>query len=250
MSQSLSGEDRDTLTFRPTISFIEPDLQDGVIDPVAEESASVGEIEKKIRKVRLLADSVDILAEAVQLRADERAKNLVIKLDPRVDAAAVQAMRRYFPDADPLSITYSQYVLCREALLDEAVRIGQKPITTPLQILNVENTPPYEMGGYGTEDSRTGGLRPELDKSAQIIEPIDLEELQINLICILINYIWKNFIRKVFPDLIKKALPKELCNPGTKIDIPGLKLLGQKSSKEQKTPDLKDLLQGVLDGGN
>jgi hypothetical protein len=96
------------------------------------------------------------------------------------------------------------------------------------------------MGGNNTEEAAYGGLRPELGVENQVLEPIDIETLQIKLICILANFIWKKFILKAFDfDVasinIADLLPNRICDPGADIEIPDLPILGQK---------IPDLLSG------
>lgn len=95
-----------------------------------------------------------------------------------------------------------------------------------------------DFGGYGKGD---GSFRPELNNNGQIIQPMNVEKMQVDLICILVNYIWKNYIKEI---LIKlpfpvgppmNLLPDRLCDPGFDYELPGLLLLGDE-------PD--DLLSG------
>ena len=96
-------------------------------------------------------------------------------------------------------------------------------------------------GGYDKENAGSGGFRPELNSNGQIIQPLDIETMQIDLICILVNFVWKNFIKVVLTSLPfpvgppMNLLPDKLCDPGLDFEIPGLFILGQK-------PD--DLLTG------
>ena len=100
----------------------------------------------------------------------------------------------------------------------------------------------YVPGGYNKDGAESGTLRPELNKEGYVIEPLDIQQVQIDFICILVNYIWKEFIK---PSMIGlpvvglaiQALPDQLCDPGFDGDIPGLYILGQE-------PD--DLLTGKV----
>jgi len=97
------------------------------------------------------------------------------------------------------------------------------------------------FGGYDKADAGSGGFRPELNTSGQIIQPMDVEKMQVDLICILVNYIWKNYIKAILINLPfpvgppMRLLPDQLCDPGFDYELPGLLLLGDE-------PD--DLLSG------
>ena len=99
----------------------------------------------------------------------------------------------------------------------------------------------FAPGGYGTKESENGGLRPEANASGHIIPPLNIEEVQIDLICILVNFTWKNFIKPAVVNASPpvswafKGLPDRICDPGADINIPGLFILGNE-------PD--DLLTG------
>jgi hypothetical protein len=150
---------------------------------------------------------------------------------------------------DPYVITYAQYRKCRDHLREHARKVGQQVIIPQSAIDKVQadadaakNNKPSsaasKMGGNDTEAANNGGLRPELDSSSQIIANIDIETVQIKLICILVNFIWKNFILKAFDFSIAGVsitdyLPSKLCDAGAKIEIPDLFLLGDK-----KIPDI------------
>lgn len=93
-------------------------------------------------------------------------------------------------------------------------------------------------GGYTKDD---GSFRPELNDKGQIINPVNVEKMQVDLICILVNYVWKNYIKEILISLPfpvgppMRLLPDKLCDPGFDFEIPGLLLLGEE-------PD--DLLTG------
>lgn len=314
MGNRLDDTDRDLLTFRPDINYIEPDVQPGEITPVSEDLPQLEDVQEKRRKVMKLAHAADLLATFMQARADEKAQDMVIKLDPKADATVIQSMLRRFPGADPNRITYPQYRACKDSMREIGKQIARKANITPDQINEVredavnmlgggtvrggqenietgtddlelrtgtldellDNTIPgkkqgkrrssggvpgsskpqasgagLEIGGFGTDNAKTGGLRPELDTNMQIIEPLDLGEIQYSLICILVNYIWKNFILKAFDfkvlgKRISNFLPQRLCDEGT-IEAPDLILLGAELPKffTQKPPNLSDVAPEV-----
>lgn len=198
MAKRLDDESRELLAYRPDIKFIEPEVMPGEIEPI-EVPVQLEEIEIERQKVRQLAKAVNVLATAIQARADERAKGMVIELDPKVDAQAVAAMRRKFPDDDPTKITFEQYRSCKEDMRKRGEEIGKQASISPEQV------------DRATEPDATN-VRPELDKNSQIIEPLDIPKFQDIMICILVNYIWKKFIKPTIP--IPEGfpgLPDELC---------------------------------------
>jgi len=227
MVKRLDQTDRGILTFRPNIAFVEPDAQDGVIDAV-EERLPFEDVQDGRQQLKQFAKAVNVMAAAIQARADERAKNLVIKLDRNVDADTCQAMLRKFPDAPCDEITYDQYRQVKADIRDKGIAVGRQGIIQPDEVQKARdelNT--FIPGGFGTDLANNGGLRPELDERATIIPAVNVEEVQISLICILVNFIWKNFIKIIIP---LPGLPDKLCDPGADIEIPGLFILGDPAS--------------------
>jgi hypothetical protein len=237
MVKRLDQNDRDILQFRPNIEFVEPDAQPGTIE--GEDVLPLEEILQERANLKKFAKAVNVMAAAVQARADERAKTLVIKLDPNVDIDAVQAMRRKFPDQDPTEIPYATYRSVRNDIRNKGIEIGRQAIIQPEEVrLARDELDSFIPGDFGTELANTGGLRPELDERAQVLSPINHTELQINLICMFVNFIWKTFIKKVFDAAkipvanvsIGDLLPNKLCNPGSEISVPGLAIVDQDES--------------------
>lgn len=297
MANRLDDTDRDLLNFRPDIDYIEPEVQPGVITPVSKDLPQLEDVLNQRRRVMKLAQAVDILATFMQARADEKAKDMVINLDPKIDAGVIQAMKRRFPGADPYRITYPQYRECKGFMKDAGQSIARKANVTPEQInvvredavnmlgggtvrdssVNLSTTDTdgtddgldpsattsgagntqgsskskgtgagLNIGGFDTEKAKTGGLRPELDTNMRIVEPLDIGEMQYSLICILVNFIWKNFVLKAFGfkilgKKISSLLPKKLCDSGS-VEAPDLILLGGEIPKlfTQKPASLGD----------
>lgn len=251
MVKRLDPEDRNLLEFRPSIRFIEPEVISEVIEPIEELQSE--DIKDKRRQVKQLAKAVDILATTIQAMVDDKAKNMKIKLDPAVDPAAVAAMNRKFPGENSEEITYDQYKRVKDDLRELGNEIGKKALVTPEQIAderddadlaqqNKTSNRIAQMGGFDTPEAMNGGLRPELQSVTQIIPPIDIAKIQIDLICVLVNFIWKVFIKSVFKPIaipppfgpsLADLLPDKLCDPGGDIELPGLFMLG-----DDKLPDL------------
>lgn len=210
MAKKLDDASRDLLAYRPQINFVEPEVLPGEIEPL-EDPVQLEDIAAERKKVRQLAKAVNALATATQARVDERAKGIIINLDPKVDAQAIMAMRRKFPDSDPTQITYAQYKECKENMRKKGEEIGKKATISPQDVEKAlqdqaaaaagEFAPGNfnQLGGYNTPAAIDGGLRPELNTNAQIIEPLDIDEFQDIMMKVLVNFLWKNFIKPVIP---------------------------------------------------
>lgn len=249
MANKLKDKDRDILSFRPNIDFVEPEIEPGVIE--GEDQVDTADIEERTRFLANYAKSVNLLAKMAQKRFDVCAEEMRVALDRKVDMATVQSMRRRFPEADPFYITYTQYRACKDSITQTGINIGKQALITPEDIAKAKNdidNNNFDIGGFGSAGANQGGLRPELDSQLQIIPPLDIEEVNIRLICIFVNFIWKNFILPAFGgiglppplDKIKNLLPQEICNPGADIEIPGLFILGQKPPKKQDEPEIPE----------
>lgn len=255
MSCRLDDADRGILEFRPEIQFVEPDAEPATPNPVPVpvERLQLEDVEAERERIKKIAKAVNALAVATQARLDERAKDMKIKLDLNADQDVIQAMRRRYPNDDPTEITYQQYRNCRNNIRNKGVEIAGQATTTPDLVAAARDAAlaagpnaGTQLGGYGTEEAATGQLRPELNTRATIIPPLNVEEFQIDMICILVNFIWKIFIKPIFKPIaipppfgpsLADLLPDQLCDPGIKMTIPGLFILGDK-------PD--DLLKGVV----
>jgi len=206
----LDTNSRDILKFRPNINFVEPDQEEGEIkaqpDPIPFE-----DIIDERKKIKAYADALKLLAELTQSLIDNEAEGQIIELDSGVDALTIQAMRRSYPDADPNRIIYGQYKLCEDSIRDHGYKIGQNATITPEDVAKAREAllknKDVPIGGLGTEASKNGGLRPELDKKNQIVKPIDLDKFKDELIKVLVNMLWKSFIKPILP---LPFLPDEL----------------------------------------
>jgi len=243
----LDSESRNILEFRPDIEFIEPLVLPTAIKNVLPDLTEK-DIEHKITQVENLANSVNILATAIQNRADIRAKDMIIKLDPIVDATTIASMKRMFPDQDSSQITYDQYRDCKdkqiaigETAADKAL-VTQDDLEQARQEQGTDAANINAKGGYGTEFANTGGLRPEMSQRFSVLPPVNIPEIQDVLIRILVNFIWKNFIKKTLTSkpgpvaVAAKLLPDEIAplpngfQVGDIIDM-GTPVLGEKLPK-------------------
>lgn len=257
MAKRLDDTSRNILAYRPKIDFVEPEVEPGEITPI-EVPVQLEEVADERKKVRQLAKAVNALATALQARVDEKAKGLVIKLDPKVDAQAVMAMRRMFPGADPTRITFDQYKKCKEDMRKKGEEIGKKATITPEQVEKAIQDMATaaaggagvggtfnQLGGFNTPDALNGGLRPELNKNAQIIEPLDIDEFQDIMMKILVNFLWKNFIKPVIPlPPGVPGLPDKLCSVDqgmvSLLSAQGINMetAGEKPPKKQEEPEI------------
>lgn len=208
MARNINSQDRDILSFKPNIEYVEPDQQPGEINPISPDKLQLEDLVAKRTQVKQLAKAVESLAIAIQSKADEEAKEMKIALDPKIDYQAIQAMKRIYPDANPNEITYEQYRSCKEGLILRGKLLGMEGTVTLEEVDKAANSRLDSMGGWNTPAANNGGLRPELNKKGQIVEPLDLEEFQSNLLCILVNKLWKMFIKPIIP---LPGLPGSLC---------------------------------------
>lgn len=254
MTKKLDDASRDLLAFRPNIAFVEPDQEEQELGPFKDEEPQLEDILAERKQVKKLAEAVNALATAVQARVDLKAKDVVMVLDPLVDGAVIQAMRVCFPQDIATQITYAQYKHCKDDMRLLGVEIAKKTTLDPVAVQQardeaVESVKDIgkstQFGGFNTPEGREGRLRPEVQARARIIDPIDLEDFQVNMICVLVNYIWKHLIKPVFdkagiPAPIKitigSLLPDRICDPGFEgPGPPGFLLLG-----EPKVPDIRE----------
>jgi hypothetical protein len=221
MPREIDSQSRGILNFRPVIDFVEPEVESVSPNPI-EGPAPIIDDAVEAEKIRLdlfnLAESVDVLATAVQARIDLKAKDMRIKLDSNVDAAVIAAIRREFPDADD-TISYDMYKHCRENIRRYADAQASKNRITQDMIDEATKDPNALAGGFNTAAAKDGTMRPELMPKAQLIEPLDIDEFQNELIKILVNFIWKHFIKPTFKPIgipglgsIADALPDELVS--------------------------------------
>jgi hypothetical protein len=213
----LDDQSKDVLKFRPNINFVEPDQEEVPIE-VRPDLPDFDEVKNRRKKIKAYANSLNLLAEIIQGMIDDEAEAVIIELDPNIDIAAIQAMRRAYPDADPNRVTYEQFKQCEENLRNHAESIASNSIidqndvaSAREDILRNRNVP---IGGLGTREAENGGLRPELDKRNQIVEPINLDDFQNEMLKVLVNTIWKKFMLPLFKPLpiVGSAMPDELVS--------------------------------------
>lgn len=253
MVKRLDSEDRGILQFRPNIQFVEPEVEPQAPNPIQvfQERDQLEDAISELGRLKSLATAVDALAGAVQARADLKARNMSILLDSSTDTDTVQAMLRHFPGEDPNRITFDQYRRCKDMLRQKGIDLaGQGIFSRPEDIQRARDAAQAagtnagtQLGGFNTEDAAAGLLRPELKNNFIIIPPLPIPEIQISLICILVNFIWAEFVKPFivaaggFPvGTAFSALPDEICDPGFDLQLPGLIILGKEPNIPEPPP--------------
>jgi len=211
----LDSKSKSILKFRPKIDFVEPEQEEVPIEPI-KPKVEFEEIKDRRKKIKAYANALNTLAQVVQGLIDDSADGVTIELNPGVDVAAIQSMRRTYPDALASRITYAQFKQCEDNKRKHAEEVSQKSTISQDEVAKAREdlirNKDVPIGGIGTPEAENGGLRPELDKRNQLVEPIDLDSFQDEMIKVFVNHIWKNFFLSIL-GLIPFAsdiLPDEL----------------------------------------
>lgn len=215
MSQKMDRNSKNLLNFRPKIEYVEPPPEHEEPNPIVEPKVDNFQGPERLYN---LANAVDVLGATLQARINERSKNIKIRLDPKVDAATIMAMKHLFGEEE--FITYDQYRQCREKLCKYGSDLAKKTATSEEEVEMARAKLRAGLTAADLDGATDGGLRPELSKKAQVIEPIDIVEFQAELIKLLEREIWKTMIYKPFKKIpgIGSLIPKE-C-PGVKLNKP------------------------------
>jgi hypothetical protein len=217
MTKKIDKEDQGILNYRPKIRYIEPKF-DGPPPEGLPERLSPQKEDDKFKIIDNLAQAGRILAEAVQAKVDIECDSFYIDLDPIRDKHVIDALRRRFKIDKP-RITYRQYKECREGLSQRGNDVAETLIPDQDEIQRMRANP-EDIPIQALSDSAKAGLnRPELTKQGQVIEPIDIEEFQDMLLCMLMNMLWKMFllkvIRSIIPPPLNQLIPEEICTPNS-----------------------------------
>lgn len=218
MTQFLKFGDQAILNYRPDINFVEPELKAEV--PVTPEPIVTPEvIQERWAELDRLAKAGKILAEAMQAKVDHKVGDFAIGLDPRADVAVVDALRRRFPGANLTQITYTQYRECRAAMRDrgDSIARGIEPDWDAVKEVRA-NPAQVQLGVFDLNNpaAKNGTLlRPDLQETGQVVEPLDMEAVQNSLLKQLMNLLWKMFIKPALSPLIppplNKLIPDEIA---------------------------------------
>ena len=154
----LNKKSRDILGFRPSIHFIQPDVisesPSSLVATIASDNLDAALKDKKT--ARALADAVEKLALATQIRIDERARLAKIELDKDIDLMVIQALRREFPERNPYEIEYDEYKTCKDKLTKNAEDMAKKMLMSQDKVDAAANSPLYKIGGFGTSKNSNG----------------------------------------------------------------------------------------------
>jgi hypothetical protein len=247
MANQIDQNSDNILKFRPVIEYVEPEVQPATPNPIPTPPSDLpqpNQVNNQRTQIKNFADALNLLAAAVQAKVNMKCADVSVKLDPNVDAAIVQAMARQFPSPpastvnptitstsnpttnnaaiDPTVITFSQYAQVREHIRLYACNLAANAGPSADDIGNSKqniNNGIVNIGGIGTPNADKGALRPELNDKGQVVKPLDMNKFQQTIFEILVNYIWKNFVRpvlvKILPSEISKHLPLELTKQGS-----------------------------------
>jgi hypothetical protein len=232
----IDSKSRDILNFRPNISFVEPDQQEVPID-LPPDPVTLKEVSDRRKRISDFAKAINQLATAVQLKIDNKCADQIIVLDSRVDNPIIQALKRTYPYGNISDrITYDQYKQCRDNLRNYADQVALKPVITDDDVTKAQNDinkGNYNIGGIGTDAASNGGLRPELDERNQLVEPVDMDDLQLKLIKMLVNFIWKlAFLPLLKPLPIVGSFMPDVLIPEDEIMIGTINDLNKKMNEE------------------
>jgi hypothetical protein len=216
MPKYLDNQDRFILNYRPQIAFVEPEADDDIPMGMFTGYPDGEDIDEQWDRVGRLALAGRLLSEAFQARVDAKVGDFEIKLDPIVDKNVIDALtRRYNPD-DPTRITYDQYKRCRQDMTDHGLNKANQINPDEEQIQKIRQGEDVELV-TDSQDAKNGLLRPDVTPEAQVIDPIDMDEFQLNLLCILMNLLWKLFLRPalvlLIPPPFSKLIPETICEP-------------------------------------
>ncbi len=231
MPRELDSNSRNLLNFKPVIDFIEPDVEAATPNPVLgpvpviDDQAAAEVVREELFN---LAESVDVLATALQARIDQKAKNMAIRLDPVVDITVIDALERAYPDSEDGIITYDMYKQCRENIRLYADAQADKNGVTDEEVDAASKDPNGLVSLFNSPAAKDGTLRPDTSIKAQLVEPIDIKKLQISLLKILANFLWQQFVLKAFDvsiagKSVMSLLPEDL--PGAKLNKTEKKVL-------------------------
>ncbi|RLC08699.1 MAG: hypothetical protein DRI24_22955 [Deltaproteobacteria bacterium] len=169
----------DILTFRPRINFVQPEQQplDEFVDHEIELPDTIDTLRQQTEDLVEGYAAVVKLAEQAQRRIDDRVANsgnFSAKLDPKVDAAVIAAIKRCHPEhEDSTTLTFGVYKDCLTRLRQNRPRVPQ---VTAEDIKAAKEDPlRTDFGGYGNQH---GENRPEISSAAGAVSPLDLSAFQ------------------------------------------------------------------------
>lgn len=169
---------REILTFRPTIHFVEPEqIPEDPLDRESDDTPTIDSIRQNIDDLIKSYDAIKKLADQTERRIDNRVKQaggVEIQLDPQKDATVIAAMKRQFPDKqDPTKLDYECYKKC----LKDLSAAGPEVPTVSDEDIQAAKADPLRTS-FGGSDNTAGQNRPEISSPMQSISPVDLSAFQ------------------------------------------------------------------------
>lgn len=165
------SDSRNILTRKPRIEFVEPEQIAGE-QPIAEPIVTIEDRRATTEELIQQYKRIDDLAVLAQNRIDARVKELRVKLDPSIDAAVVESIKRHFGTED-IHITYEQYKECVDRISQTGKDAAPKLTLEDIKKASID---PFrkDLGGYG---SPPGALRPELQVKSPV-QPVNIADFK------------------------------------------------------------------------
>lgn len=191
------------LNFRPTITFVEPEIEEELQSELEEEPPpeTIDSFRDRSRKLVEGYKALKNLSDTTQRRIDQRvqgAGGLTVNLDKNKDANVIAAIKRAFPNKeDPTKITYDEYKQCLDGISKAA---PDTPVITDAEIQAAKNDPlRVDFGGL---KNLPGTNRPEISSDGNSIDPVDIDEFQSNALLALFKLLSPMILKEVKDKLL------------------------------------------------
>jgi hypothetical protein len=175
LGNSFEKEDQ-VLNYKPRIEYEEPE-QITEERPISEEPPGLSEIRDRTQNLISGYQSVRKLVALAKKRIDDRVAaggGMEVKLDPKADAMVISALQRCFPNlTDYTKITYEQYKTC----LARLTKMGQMAPQIAQADIDFAKQNPLQTQ-FGGLINQAGENRPEISSPANMIKPVDTQQLQ------------------------------------------------------------------------
>lgn len=202
LGHSFEVEDN-ILNYKPKIEWEEPEQQFlEQPEPTIEQESELAGLRKRTQDLIDGYKSVVGLIDIAQDKIDNRVKTgggFDVQLDPKVDANAIAALKRCFPEATDYSkISYEMYKHCLARMNKNATDAIPKVSDNDIQAAK-QDPLRTDFGGMG---NLPGQNRTEISAPGNPIQPIDIGAFQIAGVLAL--------FKMMYP-LIKKEDKKEIA---------------------------------------
>jgi hypothetical protein len=216
MSKNIDNQSEDILKFRPVINYVEPESEPESPNPIAEvpSGPTANDIKAQKLEVKLLADAVVTLSIGARKKLNLFTKDVRVNLDPNIDFATRQALKRQFPDKPDTFIDDETYNKALDAVRKHACNQAakQQPTLSDINQAGKNINDGKGMDMFFNDQAKTGSLRPENMPNSQVVPPLDIMELQLELLKMLANWLWENALYPLFANIpiVKNAIPKKI----------------------------------------